>query len=186
MASIPSNGYAEVMAGTNNYSGSNSYDGSCPRTAIPPVIGDDLTNKTYVDAATGGGIIGTLTDKGSLITGDGSLPVIFDENPYQTALTTTTVYDWNSLALGQSRQFTTTFPTLIPLGAGITIEYSLNDSIKGNVTAVVGTTITITITNFTSVGYASGVLLQTGLPAFTVGITARKDIIDVIRWSGAL
>ena len=41
MASIPTNGYAEVMAGTNNYSGSNSYDGSCPRTAIPPVIGDE-------------------------------------------------------------------------------------------------------------------------------------------------
>ena len=51
MASIPTNGYAEVMAGTNNYSGSNSFDGSCPRTPIPPVIGNDLCNKTYVDNA---------------------------------------------------------------------------------------------------------------------------------------
>jgi hypothetical protein len=161
MASIPSNGYAEVMAGTNNYSGSNSYDGSCPRTAIPPVIGDDLTNKTYVDNATGGGIIGTLTDKGSLITGDGTQAVIFDQNPYQTALTTTTVYDWNSLAIGQSRQFTTTFPTLIPLGAEITITYSGTDSIKGTITAVAGTTITITITNLASAVYTPTTLLTT-------------------------
>jgi hypothetical protein len=164
MASIPTNGYAEVMAGTNNYSGSNSYDASCPRTAIPPVIGDDLCNKTYVDNATGGGIIGLLTDKGSLITGDGTQAVIFDQNPYQTALTTTTVYDWNSLALGQSRQFTTTAPTLIPLGAEITITYSGTDSIKGTITAVAGTTITITITNLASLSYSSNFLLQTSGP----------------------
>lgn len=168
MASIPSNGYAEVMAGTNNYSGSNSYDGSCPRTAIPPVIGDDLCNKTYVDTATGGGILTTLTDKGSLITADGTAPVIFDQNPYQTALTTTTVYDWNSLAIGQSRQFTTTAPTLIPLGAGITITYSGTDSIKGNITAVAGTTITLTITALAHIPYATTFLIQTSAPDTSV------------------
>jgi hypothetical protein len=164
MASIPSNGYAEVMSGTNNYSGSNSFDGSCPRTAIPPVIGDDLCNKTYVDNATGGGIIGLLTDKGSLITGDGTQAVIFDQNPYQTALTTTTVYDWNALAIGQVRTFTTTVPTLIPIGAAITITYSGTDSIKGTVGSVVGTTITITITNLASLSYSSTFLLQTSGP----------------------
>jgi hypothetical protein len=169
MASIPSNGYAEVMSGTNNYSGSNSFDGSCPRTAIPPVIGDDLCNKTYVDNATGGGIIGSLTDKGSLITGDGTQAVIFDQNPYQTALTTTTVYDWNALAIGQSRTFTTTVATIIPLGAGITITYSGTDSIKGNVTAVVGSVITITITNLASLSYSSTFLLQTSGPQGTGG-----------------
>ena len=165
MASIPTNGYAEVMAGTNNYSGSNSYDASCPRTAIPPVIGDDLCNKTYVDNATGGGIIGTLTDKGSLLTGDGTQTVVFDQNPYQTALTTTTVYDWNSLALGQSRQFTTTFPTLIPLGAGITINYSGTDSIKGTITAIAGSVITITITNLTSAAYVATTVYASTPPA---------------------
>lgn len=164
MASIPTNGYAEVMAGTNNYSGSNSFDGSCPRTAIPPVIGDDLCNKTYVDNATGGGIIDTLTDKGSLITGDGTQAVIFDQNPYQTALTTTTVYDWNALANGQSRDFTTTAPTSIPLGASITITYSGTDSITGTVTAVAGSVITITITALASLSYSSGFLLQTSSP----------------------
>ena len=154
MASIPSNGYAEVMAGTNNYSGSNSYDGSCPRTAIPPVIGNDLCNKTYVDTVVGTG----LTDKGSLLTGNGTTEVIFDQNPYQTALVTTTVYNWNSLVVGASKTFTTTFPTLIPLGSGITITYSGTDNIKGNVTAVVGNTITLTITSFSSAVYTNTTL----------------------------
>jgi hypothetical protein len=166
MASIPTNGYAEVMAGANNYSGSNSFDGSCPQTAIPPVVGNDLCNKTYVDGA-GGGIVGSLTDKGSLLTGDGTQAVIFDQNPYQTALTTTTVYDWNSLALGQSRDFTTTAPTSIPLGASITITYSGTDSITGTITAIAGTTITLTITALASATYTPAVLLTTTAPDTT-------------------
>jgi len=166
MASIPTNGYAEVMAGTNNYSGSNSYDGSCPRTAIPPVIGDDLCNKTYVDAG-GGGLIGSLTDKGSLITADGTVAVIFDQNPYQSPLITTTVYDWNSLAVAQVRNFTTTLPTSIPLGSSITITYSGTDSITGTVSAVAGTTVTITITALAHATYTSAQLLTTTLPDVT-------------------
>ena len=164
MASIPSNGYAQVMAGANNYSGSNSYDGSCPKTAIPPVVGNDLCNKTYVDTAAGGGIIGSLTDKGSLITANGTNAVIFDQNPYQSALTTTTVYDWNSLAVAQSRTFTTTVPTLLPLGATITITYSGTDNIKGTITAIAGTTITLTITALASATYTPAVLLTTTAP----------------------
>ena len=154
MASIPSNGYAEVMSGTNNYSGSNSYDGSCPRTAIAPVIGNDLCNKTYVDSVSSGG----LTDKGSLLTGNGTTEVIFDQNPYQTPLVTTTVFDWNSLTVGMSKTFKTTFPTLIPLGARITITYSGTDNIKGNVTAVTATDITLTITAFSSAVYTNTTL----------------------------
>jgi hypothetical protein len=161
MASIPTNGYAEVMAGTNNYTGSNSYDASCPKTAIIPVAGDDLCNKTYVDAAAGGGLIGSLTDKGSLITANGTTAVIFDQNPYQSALTTTTVYDWNSLAVAQSRNFTTTAPTSLPLGASITITYSGTDSITGTVTAIVGTTVTLTITALAHATYTPAVLLNT-------------------------
>ncbi len=185
MASIPSNGYAEVMSGTNNYTGSNSFDGSCPRTAIAPVIGNDLCNKTYVDATTGG----ALTDKGSLLTANGTNAVIFDENPYQTALTTTTVYDWNSLAIGQSRNFTTTFPTFIPLGARITITYSGTDSIKGNVTAVAGTTITLTITALASIGYSSTVLLNStgggGLAGFdTTGPGNTNLFINPVIFPG--
>lgn len=165
MASFPSNGYNEVMSGTNNYTGSNFYGTSCPKTPIVPVANDDLTNKLYVDTATGGGIIGSLTDKGSLITANGTNAVIFDQNPYQTALTTTTVYEWSALALGQSRAFTTTVPTLIPLGSGITITYSGTDSIKGNVTSVVGTTITITITALASAAYVATTVYTSNPPA---------------------
>jgi len=48
MASIPNNGYAAVMAGSNIYSGTNYYGSSCPQTPILPVSGNDLCNKTYV------------------------------------------------------------------------------------------------------------------------------------------
>lgn len=161
MASIPSNGYNEVMSGSNNYTGTNSFDGNCPQTPNLPTVPNDLCNKTYVDSATGGGIIGTLTDKGSLLTGDGTNTVIFDQNPYQTALSTTTVYDWNSLAIGQSRTFTTTQPTIIPLGAGITITYSGTDNLKGVITSIVGNALTLTITAITSATYTPAVLLQT-------------------------
>ena len=80
MASIPSNGYAEVMSGTNNYSGSNSYDGSCPRTAIAPVSGNDLCNKTYVDA---GGLSVTDTNTNAtyyptFVAGSGLQPLLAD------------------------------------------------------------------------------------------------------------
>lgn len=53
MASIPSNGYNEVMSGTNNYTGSNSFDGDCPQTPNPPTAPNDLTNKQYVDTLVG-------------------------------------------------------------------------------------------------------------------------------------
>ena len=48
MASIPSNGYREVMAGSNIYTGSNRYGSICPQTPILPTVGDDLCNLTYV------------------------------------------------------------------------------------------------------------------------------------------
>jgi len=54
MASIPSNGYREVMAGSNIYTGSNRYGSICPQTPIPPVNGDDLCNLTYVSTLPGG------------------------------------------------------------------------------------------------------------------------------------
>ena len=48
MASIPNNGYAAVMAGTNVYTGSNYFGSDCPQTPILPTVGDDLCNLTYV------------------------------------------------------------------------------------------------------------------------------------------
>jgi hypothetical protein len=48
MASIPSNGYAAVMAGTNVYTGSNFFGSDCPKTPIVPTDPDDLVNRAYV------------------------------------------------------------------------------------------------------------------------------------------
>jgi hypothetical protein len=178
MASIPSNGYAEVMAGTNNYSGSNSFDGSCPQTAIPPVVNNDLCNKLYVDTAGGGGIINLLTEKGSLIAGDGTAAAIFAQNPYETALITTTVYDWNSLAVAQSRSFTTTVATSLINGTSIKITYNGTDEITGTITSIVGTTVTITITAITSAVYTPSVQIQTTPPITISGSIENGDWIQ--------
>jgi hypothetical protein len=70
MASIPSNGYREVMSGTNNYTGTNSFDASCPKTPVAPVAANDLTNKQYVDGlVVGGGNLQTTLDAGNTATG---------------------------------------------------------------------------------------------------------------------
>ena len=53
MSSIPSNGYREVMAGSNVYTGSNLYGSICPQTPIPPATPPDLVNKLYVDSIVG-------------------------------------------------------------------------------------------------------------------------------------
>ena len=53
MASIPNNGYAAVMAGSNVYTGSNLYGSICPQTPIPPATPPDLVNKLYVDTLVG-------------------------------------------------------------------------------------------------------------------------------------
>lgn len=78
--------------------------------------------------------------------------------------TTSTVYDWNSLANGQSRAFTTTASTVLILNANITITYSGSDSITGTITSVVGNIVTITITAFASATYTP-VPQITGAPA---------------------
>ena len=93
--------------------------------------------------------------------------------------TTTTVYDWNSLAIGQSRNFTTTVPTSIYIGTGITITYSSTDSIKGKVTAVNGATITLTITKITSATYVSNFLLKTkGVQNLAGAISSRNLYVN--------
>ena len=145
MASIPSNGYNEVMSGSNNYTGTNSFDGNCPQTPNPPTVPNDLCNKTYVDSATGGGVIGGLTQKGSFIVGDGTAASIWAENPYETSLITTTIYDWTQIVIGQPYTFTTTEATALKAGYEVQIIYGVGDNITGTVTAVVGNQVTINI-----------------------------------------
>jgi len=48
MASVPNNGYAAVMGGTNVYTGSNFFGSDCPKTPIVPTDPDDLCNRAFV------------------------------------------------------------------------------------------------------------------------------------------
>lgn len=87
MASIPNNGYAEVMSGTNNYSGSNSFDGSCPQTAIAPVAANDLCNRLYVDTIAGGGsVVAVVAGNNISVTGTVPSPVVNLRNPLTAEL----------------------------------------------------------------------------------------------------
>ena len=87
MASIPNNGYAEVMSGSNNYTGSNSFDGSCPQTAIAPVVANDLCNRLYVDTIAGNGtVVGVVGGNNIVITGTTPSPVVNLKTPLTSTL----------------------------------------------------------------------------------------------------
>jgi hypothetical protein len=87
MASIPSNGYNEVMSGTNNYTGTNSFDASCPKTPIPPVVANDLCNKLYVDTIAGGGTVVAVSAGTNIsVTGTVPNPVVNLQNPLTAEL----------------------------------------------------------------------------------------------------
>jgi len=87
MASIPNNGYAEVMSGSNNYTGSNSFDGSCPQTAIAPVAANDLCNRLYVDTIAGNGtVVAVVAGNNIDITGTTPSPVVNLKSPLTSTL----------------------------------------------------------------------------------------------------
>ena len=87
MASIPSNGYNEVMSGTNNYTGTNSFDASCPKTPIPPVVANDLCNKLYVDTIAGGGTVVAVSAGTNIsVTGTVPNPIVNLQNPLTAEL----------------------------------------------------------------------------------------------------
>ncbi len=77
---------------------------------------------------------------------------------------TTTIYDWGSLANGQSRTFTLSDSSMYQPGYSITITYSVTDSITGTITAISGNDITLTITSFTSATYTPIIIISTALP----------------------
>jgi len=87
MASIPSNGYNEVMSGTNNYTGTNSFDASCPKTPVVPVAANDLCNKLYVDTIAGGGTVVAVSAGTNIsVTGTVPNPVVNLQNPLTAEL----------------------------------------------------------------------------------------------------
>lgn len=67
-----------------------------------------------------------------------------------TTPTTTTVYDWRKLEIGQTKVFTTNNGSLYKINDGILIYYSVKDSITGEITGINGNDITISITTITS------------------------------------
>ena len=67
-----------------------------------------------------------------------------------TTPTTTTVYDWRKLEIGQTKVFTTNNGSLYEINDGILIYYSVKDSITGEITGINGNDITISITTITS------------------------------------
>ena len=87
MASIPSNGYREVMAGTNVYTGSNFFGSDCPKTPIVPTDPDDLCNKLYVDTIVGGGSVVSVTGGNNiLVTPTTVAPVVSLQRPLTASL----------------------------------------------------------------------------------------------------
>ena len=87
MASIPNNGYAAVMAGTNVYTGSNFYGSDCPKTPIVPTDPDDLCNKLYVDTIAGGGTVVSVTGGNNIsITGTVPAPIVNLQRPLTASL----------------------------------------------------------------------------------------------------
>lgn len=94
---------------------------------------------------------------------------------------TTTIYDWGSLANGQSRTFTLSDGSMYQLGYSITITYSGTDSITGTITAISGNDITLTITSFTSATYTPIIIINTALPVEYVGTYPPMTIMSYIN-----
>jgi len=92
-------------------------------------------------------------------------PQYYGPEPPPKQYTTTTVYDWLSIAIGQSKTFTISDglyqPYQLEVGNNIKIVYSDTDSITGTITAIVGNNMTITITAFTKDTYVVSSLITT-------------------------
>ena len=87
------------------------------------------------------------TDLGSILVGNGANTEELVCPTTTTTATTSTIYDWISLSVSQSKTFTTSDGSLYQLGYSITITYSGTDFITGTITAIAGNDITLTITN---------------------------------------
>jgi hypothetical protein len=112
----------------------------------------------------GGGsysITGSFTASGTLNHDDGYVTIT-----KVLTVVTTTVYDWKSLAVGQSRTFTTNDTLSLSIGDITTIDYSPTDWIKGTVSSVTGTNITLNITDLASKSYTISKLMDTTIPQY--------------------
>ena len=97
--------------------------------------------------------------------------------PKLPTYTTTTVYDWRTIANGQSKTFTINKAPIYEIGYNITIVYSNTDSITGTITAIVGNNITITITAFTRDTYVVSSLITTTPLGSIAGSTINPILV---------
>ena len=121
------------------------------------------------------------TNLGSLLVGNGLNTEELVCPTTNTTATTNTVYNWLSLANGQSKSFLVSDGTLYQLGYSITIVYSGSDSITGTVTAVAGNLITITITSFASQAYAPATLITTTPPDPSTATSGGGDPVFIFN-----
>ena len=123
------------------------------------------------------------TALGSILVGNGADTEELPCPTTTTTATTGTIYNWLSLANGQSRDFFVgnNLGTLYQVGYSITIVYSGTDSITGTITAVAGNLITITITSFTSQAYAPATLITTTPPDPTTATSGGGDPVFIFN-----
>ena len=95
--------------------------------------------------------------------------------PPVSTITTSTIYNWNTLANGQSKTFVVNNASSYQVGNSIGITYSNSDSITGTITAIAGNNITITITSFANATYVS-TTIYTSTPVDTS--TYAGSVVD--------
>ena len=146
-------------------------------------IGGHLTiGGTPSNPGSGGTLrIQGATDLGSILVGDGTDTKELVCPTTTTNATTGTIYNWLSLANGQSRDFFVSDGTLYQLGYSITIVYSGTDSITGTITAIAGQLITITITSFTSAVYTPATLITTTPPDPATATSGGGDPVFIFN-----
>ena len=147
-------------------------------------IGGHLTiGGTPSNPGSGGTLrIQGATDLGSILVGDGTdtKELVCPTTSGATA-TTNTIYNWLSLANGQSKSFLVSDGTLFHQGYSITIVYSGSDSITGTITAVAGNLVTLTIVSFTSATYVSTTLISTTPPDPTTATSGGGDPVFIFN-----
>lgn len=121
------------------------------------------------------------TALGSLLVGNGLNTEELVCPTTTTTSTTNTIYNWLSLANGQSKDFLVPDGSLYQLGYSITIVYSGSDSITGTVTAVAGNIVTITIVSFTSQLYVPTTLISTTPPDPATATSGGGDPVFIFN-----
>jgi hypothetical protein len=111
-------------------------------------------------------------------------PQYYGPEPPPQQYTTTTVYDWRNIAIGQSKTFTISDglyqPYQLEVGYNITITYSDTDSITGTITATAVNDITLTITAFTRATYAIVPLITTTGPQPAIAGSVVNPVFNIL------